>query len=74
MDGDEPPFLLMHGRKDKIVWAINSERLQAKLKAAGSSVRYVPIDGEGHIGLLLSLRGEDPSPALAETLRFLGLP
>lgn len=74
VDGDEPPFLLMHGRKDKIVWAINSERLQAKLKAAGSSVRYVPIDGEGHIGLLLSLRGEDPSPALAETLRFLGLP
>ena len=73
-DGDEPPFLLLHGRKDRIVWALNSERLQAKLQAAGSSARYVPIAGTGHIGILLSLRREKPSPALAETLRFLGLP
>ncbi|WP_290778199.1 alpha/beta hydrolase [Arenimonas sp.] len=73
-DGDEPPFLLIHGRKDRIVWAINSERLQAKLQAAGSSSRYVPVDGEGHIGLLLSLRRKDPSPALTETTQFLGLP
>lgn len=72
--GDEPPFLLLHGRKDRIVWALNSERLQAKLQAAGSSARYVPIAGTGHIGILLSLRREEPSPALAETLRFLGLP
>lgn len=72
-DGDEPPFLLLHGRKDRIVWAINSERLKARLDAGGSPARYVPIDGTGHIGILLSLRGKDPSPALAETLRFLGL-
>ena len=74
VDGDEPPFLLLHGRDDRIVWARNSERLQAKLQSAGSSARYVPVDGKGHIGLLLSLRSEQPSPALAETLRFLGLP
>ncbi len=73
-DGDEPPFLLLHGRKDRIVWALNSERLQAKLAAAGSSARYVAIPGTGHIGILLSLRREEASPALAETLRFLGLP
>ena len=72
-DGDEPPFLLLHGRTDRIVWAINSERLKARLDAAGSPARYVPIDGTGHIGILLSLRGKEPSPALAETLRFLGL-
>lgn len=73
-DGDEPPFLLLHGRRDRIVWALNSERLQAKLQSAGSSVRYVPVAGTGHIGILLSLRRKAPSPALAETLRFLGLP
>jgi acetyl esterase/lipase len=73
-DGDEPPFLLLHGTDDRIVWALNSERLQAKLQAAGSSARYVPVVGAGHIGILLSLRSQDPSPALAETLRFLGLP
>ena len=72
-DGDEPPFLLLHGKNDRIVWALNSERLKAKLDAGGSPARYVPIDGTGHIGILLSLRGKDPSPALAETLRFLGL-
>jgi acetyl esterase/lipase len=73
-DGDEPPFLLLHGRKDRIVWALNSERLQSKLQAAGTSARYVPIAGTGHIGILLSLRRQTPSPALAETLRFLDLP
>lgn len=73
-DGDEPPFLLLHGRKDRIVRAINSERLQAKLQAAGSSARYVPVEGTGHIGILLGLRRQEASPALAETLRFLGLP
>jgi acetyl esterase/lipase len=73
-DGDEPPFLLLHGSDDRIVWALNSERLQAKLEAAGSSARYVPIAGTGHIGILLGLRREEASPALAETLRFLDLP
>ena len=73
-DGDEPPFLLLHGTKDRIVRALNSERLQAKLQAAGSTARYVPIAGTGHIGILLSLRGKTPSAALAETTRFLGLP
>ncbi len=73
VDGDEPPFLLLHGTDDRIVWAINSERLQAKLSAAGVSARYVPIAGAGHIGLLLGLRQKPASPALVETLAFLGL-
>lgn len=73
-DGDEPPFLLLHGSQDRIVWALNSERLLAKLQAAGSSARYVPIAGTGHVGILLSLRRKQPSPALAEVLRFLELP
>jgi len=72
-DGDEPPFLLLHGLDDGIVWPRNSERLEAKLAAAGSSVRYVPIPDTGHFGILLGLRREQPSPALTESLRFLEL-
>lgn len=73
VDGDEPPFLLLHGSDDGTVWPRNSVRLEAKLAAAGVPVRYVPIEGEGHIGIVLGLRREQPSPALAESLRFLGL-
>lgn len=73
VDGDEPPFLLLHGTDDGTVWPRNSARMQAKLAAAGVPVRYVPIEGEGHIGIVLGLRREEPSPALAESLRFLGL-
>jgi len=71
--GDEPPFLLMHGDRDRIVWPRNSERLAARLAAAGSEARYVPIEGVGHIRILLGLRREDPSRAMEETLGFLGL-
>lgn len=73
-DGDEPPFLLLHGLEDGIVWPMNSERLQAKLSAAGTGARYVPIPDTGHLGILLGLLQDEPSPALAETLRFLDLP
>lgn len=74
VDGDEPPFLLLHGLDDGIVWPRNSERLEAKLSAAGSNVRYVPIQDTGHLGILLGLLHDEPSPALAESLRFFDLP
>jgi acetyl esterase/lipase len=73
VDGDEPPFLLLHGDRDRIVWPRNSERLAARLAAAGSDARYVPVEGVGHIRILLGLRREDPTPAMVETLGFLGL-
>lgn len=73
-DGDEPPFLLLHGLDDDTVWPVNSERLAAKLTAAGSSVRYVPIPDTGHLGIMLGWLRDEPSPALAESLRFLDLP
>ncbi len=47
---DDPPFLIMHGTKDKVVIPNQSELLVAALKKAGVSVDYRPIEGAGHGG------------------------
>lgn len=73
VDGDEPPFLLVHGVDDDVYPATNSATLAAKLQAAGRSVRHVPLDDTGHASLLLELKLPGTGPALAETKRFLGL-
>ena len=45
---DDPPFLLMHGDKDEQVAFSQSEEMEAKLKAAGVTVKLVRIEGAGH--------------------------
>ncbi|MGF1578664.1 MAG: prolyl oligopeptidase family serine peptidase [Gemmataceae bacterium] len=47
---DDPPFLIMHGTKDKVVIPNQSELLVAALKKAQVSVEYQPIEGAGHGG------------------------
>ncbi|MFY2765469.1 alpha/beta hydrolase [Arenimonas sp. MALMAid1274] len=74
VDGDEPPFLLLHGTDDGTVWPVNSQRLGRRLVAQGVSATYVPVPDKGHIGLLLELRGEKASPTLREVLAWLDLP
>lgn len=74
VDGDEPPFLLLHGTDDKTVWPRNSERLGRRLVGAGVEATFVPVPGKGHIGLLLELRSGKASPTLNEVLAFLRLP
>lgn len=73
VDGDEPPFLLVHGTDDEVTLPRNSSRLRDKLAAAGVRVRYVPLEGRGHLAPLLDLKRPGGGEALAETLRFLGL-
>lgn len=73
VDGDEPPFLLVHGTDDELYPAANSAALAAKLQAAGIVVRHVPVEDTGHASLLLELTLPGTPPALAETQRFLGL-
>ena len=63
VDGDEPPFLLLHGTGDLLVWLRNSERLRAKLESAGVPVELRPYKGVGHIRILSGFR----YPALADT-------
>lgn len=45
---DDPPFLLMHGDKDEQVDYAQSIEMEAKLKAAGISVKLLRIPGGAH--------------------------
>ena len=47
-----PAFLVLHGTKDPLVPIAQSETFVAKLKAAGGTVHYVPVDGAGHAGAM----------------------
>ena len=70
---DAPPILLMHGTADTVVKPYNSERLAAKLNAAGAPVALRLYPGKSHVDLIKSLsptfRGT--TPALADSVAFL---
>ncbi|HVF34405.1 MAG TPA: alpha/beta hydrolase [Candidatus Saccharimonadia bacterium] len=72
VDGDEPPFLLLHGTDDRVVWLRNSERLAAKLEAAGVPVELHRYPGIGHIRILAAITNEDSraAPTLADIVRY----
>lgn len=71
VDGDEPPFLLMHGESDRRVWIGNSESLARRLRAAGSPVTLRLLPGIGHIGLVNGFYSPRFSPALEESLAWM---
>ena len=48
VSSDDPPFLLMHGDKDEQVDFAQSEEMEAKLKAAGVTVKLLRIPGAMH--------------------------
>ena len=48
VSADDPPFLLMHGDKDEQVNYAQSEEMEARLKAAGVTVKLLRIPGGGH--------------------------
>lgn len=74
VDGDEPPFLLLHGSDDKRVWPRNSARLTARLQAVGSAVEHRVYPDLGHIRILSALRYPGMAPTLEDTLRFIHSP
>ena len=45
---DAPPFLIMHGDRDRTVPFNQSELLYSALKKAGVDVTFVPMKGAGH--------------------------
>ena len=71
VDGDEPPFLLIHGASDKRVWPMNSEHLAARLRAAGEPVSLRIIPDTGHIGLVNGFLSPRFSPVLQETIDWI---
>ena len=70
VDGDEPPFLLLHGASDLLVWARNSERLKARFEAIGAPVELKVYPGVGHIRILGSLRYPLLAPTRQDLIDF----
>ncbi|OGU39248.1 MAG: hypothetical protein A2X61_07120 [Ignavibacteria bacterium GWB2_35_12] len=50
VDGDEPPFLILHGTKDMTVPFHQSVELDSALRLLGQDVKFFPIEGAGHGG------------------------
>ena len=71
VDGDEPPFLLLHGGADRTVWPRNSENLAAKLRATGEPVTLTIVPGVSHVGLVNGFLSPRFSPVLADSLQFI---
>lgn len=71
VDGDEPPFLLIHGASDDKVRPANSEHLAAKLRARHEPVTLEIVPGTGHVGLINGFASPRFSPVLADSLRWI---
>ena len=50
VDASDPPFLIMHGSKDRVVPVNQSQRLHEALRRAGVPSRLHIIEGAGHGG------------------------
>ena len=64
VDGNEPPFLLIHGDRDRVVETRDSVDLDAKLRAAGVAATLLILPGGGHSAPLAGLYDPDRSPAV----------
>ena len=62
-----PPFLLLHGRADRLIPCVQSERLRDALQDAGVPVGLTTYDGADHMWLGSPEAAED---ALARTIAF----
>lgn len=73
VDGDEPPFLLVHGTGDRVVESVDSEQLAQRLRAARVPVRLLMLPGAGHLatvaGLYEDKRAPEVLPAMLAFLR-----
>ena len=71
VDGDEPPFLLLHGTDDRVVWPRNSETLETRLRHAGVPVTLQRYAGLGHFRIIAAVRFPKLAPTLADMAAFL---
>lgn len=71
VDGDEPPFLLVHGTADRVVEARDSEQMAARLRDAGVPAELVLLPDAGHTAPLQALYSPRRAPTvLPAMLRF----
>ena len=68
VDGDEPPFLLVHGTGDKVVEAKDSQELADKLRSNGVQAELVWLPEAGHIAPLAALYDPRRDPAVIHAI------
>ncbi|HET9032462.1 MAG TPA: alpha/beta hydrolase [Dokdonella sp.] len=71
VDGDEPPFLLIHGLGDRIVWPRNSRSLQSKLQEVDVPVELISYPGVGHFRIAAAIRFHSLAPTLEDTASYI---
>ncbi|MEO6064199.1 MAG: alpha/beta hydrolase [Lysobacterales bacterium] len=71
VDGDEPPFFLVHGRNDGIVWPRNSESLARALRSNGVPVNLLLRDKLGHYASAINFARRDDDEITQALLAFL---
>lgn len=71
VDGDEPPFLLLHGASDKVVRPKNSTSLQSRLENAGVAVQYKSYPSLGHFRIVAAFRFHGLAPTLGDTADYI---
>lgn len=74
VDGDEPPFLLVHGTDDKVVWARGSQLMADRLQASDGSATLVLLPEGGHATPLMGLYRPQDNPRVLEAIRSFVLP
>jgi len=74
VDGDNIPLLLLHGDRDTTCYPRNALALAARIQAAGGRAAVRTYRRVGHIGIVLGFSQlfRRCSPALGDTLRFIG--
>jgi acetyl esterase/lipase len=71
VDGDDPAFILLHGREDEAVLSSMSERFAVALEQAGVEVKLLLMPDTGHFFELSPLSEEPMSTALTAVDDFL---
>ena len=63
-----PPILLLHGRDDRLIPCVQSDRFAAAARAAGAAIEYETYPGADHMWLGSI---DAPAAALVRTIQFL---
>ena len=71
VDGDEPPFLLLHGLGDKVVWPRNSTSLKSRLEKVGVPVTLITYPSIGHFRIAAAFRFHGLAPTLKDTADYI---
>lgn len=68
VDGNEPPFLLVHGTDDRVVESKDSQQLADKLRTSGVQAQLVWLPGAGHSAPLTAFFAPRRNPEVLQAI------